>query len=158
MVMHIWTAKKEEALRVPAIRELTGYQAWQKYLMNPTGMMDKLFGKMPGMSSTIGPMLDEIYKNPSVILRTRVEMYMPFMAVLAKQMAAQGQTAPAIDPDAPLMEMNQEVAELSSAPVDASLFEVPKDYAAVSADDMLRDMLKARSAATAAAPTTAEPK
>ena len=40
-----------------------------------------------------------------------------------------------------MMEMNQEVAELSSAPVDASLFEIPKDYAAVPADDMLRDML-----------------
>ena len=158
MVMHIWTAKKEEALRVPAIRELTGYQAWQKYVMNPVGMLQKLFGKMPGMSSAIGPMLDEISKNSSVILRTRVEMYMPFMAVLAKQMAGQSQAPLTLDPDAPVMEMNQEVAELSSAAVDASLFEIPKDYAAVPADDMLRDMLKAQSAATAAAPTTAEPK
>ena len=158
LVMHLWTAKKEEALRVPAIRELTGYQAWQKYVMNPAGTLDKLFGKMPGMSNIMGPTFEEIYKNPSVILRTHIEMYMPFMAAVAKQTAGQDQTVPAIDPDAPLMEMNQEVAELSSAPVDASLFEIPKDYAAVSADDMIREMVKAQSAAMAAAPKTADPK
>jgi hypothetical protein len=158
MVMHIWTAKKEEALRVPAIRELTGYQAWQKYILNPEGMFEKLAGKMPAMSNTIGPLLEEIFKNQSVILRTHMEMYMPFMAVAAKQMAAQGRTFPAIDPNAPLMEMNQEVAELSSAPVDASLFEIPKDYAAVPAGDMIRDMLKAQSAAAAAASQAAGPK
>ena len=93
-----------------------------------------------------------------MILRTHIEMYMPFMAAVAKQTAGQDQTVPAIDPDAPLMEMNQEVAELSSAPVDASLFEIPKDYAAVSADDMIREMVKAQSAAMAAAPKTADPK
>jgi hypothetical protein len=63
-----------------------------------------------------------------------------------------------IDPDAPFMEMNQEVAELSSAPVDASLFEIPKDYAAVAADDMIREMVKVQSAAMAGAPKPAEPK
>jgi hypothetical protein len=56
------------------------------------------------------------------------------------------------------MEMNQEVAELSSAPVDASLFEIPKDYAAVAADDMIREMVKVQSAAMAGAPKPAEPK
>jgi len=149
LVMHIWTARKEEALRVPAIRELTGYQAWQKYVMNPVGMLDKMFGKMPGMSNTMAPMFEELYKNPSVILRMHMEMYMPFLAALARQVPRQDQASPAIDPDAPLMEMNQEVAELSSAPVDASLFEVPRDYAAVPADQMIGQMVKARVAAAA---------
>ena len=158
LAMHIWTAKKEEALRVPAIRELTGYQVWQRYVMNPAGMLAKMFGKMPGMSNTIGPMFDELYKNPSVILRMHMEMYMPLLAALAKQKAGQGQAAPAIDPDAPLMEMNQEVVELSSAPVDASLFEIPKDYAAVPADDMIREMVKAQIAAAAPASKPIEPK
>lgn len=153
MVMHIWTPKKEEVLRVPAIRELTGYQNWQRYVMNPTGMMDKFLGKM-GMSNTLGPILDEMYKNPSVIMRTRMEMYMPFLAVLTKQMAAKDQTQPALDPDAPLMEMTQEVAELSSAPVDASLLEIPADYAAIPADDLVRDMIKQQ---TAAGKTTPAP-
>jgi hypothetical protein len=152
LVMHIWTAKKEEALRVPAIRELTGYQAWQRYIMNPAGMFEKLAGKMPGMSNAIGPLLEELSKNQSVMLRTHTEIYMPFLAVMAKQMATQGQSFPALDPDAPLLEMNQEVAELSTAPVDASLFEIPKDYTAVSADDMFREMFKAKSTAAAVDP------
>jgi hypothetical protein len=42
LAMHIWTPKKEEVLRVPAIRELTGYQNWQRYVMNPAGMLEKL--------------------------------------------------------------------------------------------------------------------
>jgi hypothetical protein len=141
MVMHIWTARKEEALRVPSIRELTGYQAWQRYMLNPAGMFEKLAGKMPGMSDNIRPVIEELFKNPSVILRTHVEMHMPFLvAMLAKQMSGQGQPMPAVDPDAPVLEMNQEVAELSSAPVDGSLFEIPAGYAAVSADDMVREM------------------
>jgi hypothetical protein len=45
--------------------------------------------------------------------------------------------------------MNQEVAELSTAPVDASLFKIPEDYTSVSADDMFREMFKAKSAAVA---------
>jgi len=158
LVMHIWTPKKEEALRVPAIRELTGYQAWQKYVMNPAGVLDKIFGKMPGMSNTMGPLFDELYKSPSVILRMHMEIYMPLLAALARPKVGQGQAAPVIDPDAPFMEMNQEVAELSSAPVDASLFEIPKDYAAVPADDMIREMVKAQTAAMAGTPKPAEPK
>jgi hypothetical protein len=143
MAMHIWTPKKEEVLRVPAIRELTGYQAWQRYVINPVGILDKLLGKMPGMSDSIGSMFDEIYKNPSVILRMRVEIYVPFLAVLAKQMAAQGsQVLPAMDPDAPIMEIDQEVAELSSAPVDASQLEIPAGYTAVAAADLLQAMIK----------------
>jgi hypothetical protein len=89
-------------------------------------------------------MLQEIFKNPSVILRTHMEIYMPFMVAVARQMAAPGQTLPAIDPDAPLLEMNQEVAELSSAPIDAALFEIPKDYAAIPAGDMIHAMINAQ--------------
>lgn len=137
--MHIWTARKEEALRVPAIRDLTGYQAWQRYVLNPVAMLDKLLGKMPGMSGSLGPMLEELYKNPSVILRMRIEVFTPFLATMAKQMA--------IDPDAPLLQMNQEVAELSSSRVDASIFELPKDYTSVSADDLIRESLQAQTAA-----------
>ncbi|HUE01645.1 MAG TPA: hypothetical protein VMR62_18890 [Bryobacteraceae bacterium] len=157
MVMHIWTAKKEEALRVPAIRELTGYYAWQKYVLNPAGMMQKMAGKVPGLSESVGPLLEEIFKNQSVILRSQMEMYMPFLATVAKQMAAKDQPPMDIDPDAPVMVMTQEVAELSSAPVDASLFEIPKDYTAASADDMVKDLLKAQNPAMPIAPKTGAP-
>jgi hypothetical protein len=157
LVMHIWAAKKEEALRLPAIRELTGYQAWQRYIMSPAGMFEKLAGKMPGMANVLGPFLEELSKNQAVMLRTHTEIYLPFLAAMGKQMAGQGKTFPALDPDAPVLEINQEAAELSTAPVDASLFEIPKGYTTVPADDMFHAMFKARAAA-AAAPNTDGPK
>jgi hypothetical protein len=150
LVMHIWTAKPDEALRNPAIRELTGYNQWQKYVMNPMGMLDKLGAKMPGITDTVRPMFEQLFKDQSVILRTHTDLYMPMLATFAKQMAGKGQPL-AIDPDAPLIQMNQEVAELSSDPVDGSLFEIPKEYTAAPADDLIRDMIKAQSAAPAAA-------
>jgi hypothetical protein len=127
LVMQIWTAKASEALNVPAIRELTGYYAWQKYVMDPTAMMTKLMGKMPAMSGTVAPMIEELTKNQSVILRMHMDLY----------------TTQTVDPNAPFMQMNQEVAELSSAPVDAALFEIPKEYTAVQAADLLRTLVEA---------------
>lgn len=142
LVVDIWTAKKDENLRVQALRELAGYYAWQKYVMNPAGIFDKLAGQMPGMKAAMGPLVDEMFKNQSVILRTHMEIYVPLLAGVAKQMAARGQSFPAIDPEAPLMVMDQKIAELSSAPVDAALFEVPKDYSSVAIEDMAREMIK----------------
>lgn len=143
LVMHIWTAKAEEALRNPAIRELTGYNQWQKYILNPAGAMEKIAGKFPGVADTMRPIFDEMFKSQAVIMRNHMEMYMPFLATVAKQMAAQGQAKalPDIDPNAPLMELNQEVAELSSAPVDAGLFEIPKEYTSAAPDDLVKAMM-----------------
>jgi hypothetical protein len=155
MVIHIWTAKKEEVMRLPAVRELTGYQTWQRYIMNPAGIFEKVAGKMPGLTEVIGPLFEEMSKNQSVMLRTHMEIYMPFLAAVAKQAATQGQKFPAIDPDAPLLEMNQEVAELSNAPVDASLFEIPKGYSPAAVGDMVGEMVKAQQAAAPTAVPTA---
>jgi TonB family protein len=143
LVMQIWNAKSGEALRVPAIRELTGFNLWQKYFLNPTGMIENISGKMPAIGGMVTPMLEEILKNQSVILRMHVNMYMPFMVAMAQKMAEQkGGAGVAIDPDAPTMQINQEVVELSNAPVDASLFEIPKEYTASPADDLVRSMVQ----------------
>jgi hypothetical protein len=42
------------------------------------------------------------------------------------------------DPNTPFMETNNEVVEISSAPVDASVFEIPGDYTATSLSDLLK--------------------
>jgi TonB family protein len=142
LVMQIWNAKSGEALRVPAIRELTAFNLWQKYFLNPAGMIENIAGKMPAIGEMVTPMVEEILKNQSVILRMHINMYMPFMAAMAQKMAQQkGGTPVAIDPDAPTMQINQEVVELSNAPVDASLFEIPKEYTAAPADDLVRSLV-----------------
>jgi TonB family protein len=146
LVMQIWSAKPGEALRVPAIRELTGFNLWQKYFLNPAGTIAKMAGKMPAIGEMVTPIVEETLKNQSVILRIHIEMYMPFMAAMAQKMAEQkGAPAPAIDPNAPTIQMNQEVVELSDAPVEASLFEIPKEYTAAPADDLIRAMAQSGS-------------
>jgi TonB family protein len=141
LVMQIWTALPGEALRVPAIRELTGFNLWQKYFLNPATTFEKIAGKIPAAAETVTPIFEELSKNQSVILRMHMDMYMPSIAALAQQVAGQtGGSAGALDANAPIMEMNQEVVELSNAPVDASLFEIPKEYSAAPADDLIRGM------------------
>jgi TonB family protein len=146
LVMQIWNAKTGEALRVPAIRELTGFNLWQKYFLNPAGTIAKMAGKMPAIGEMVTPVVEETLKNQSVILRIHIDMYMPFMAAMAQKMAEQkGGAAAAIDPNAPTIQMNQEVVELSDAPVEASLFEIPKEYTAAPADDLIRGMVQSAS-------------
>ncbi len=153
LAMQIWTAKQGEALRVPTIRELTGFNLWQKYFLNPAGTIARIAGKMPGIGEAVTPMVEETLKNQSVILRVHVDMYMPIMAAMARKMAEKkGDAAVAIDPDVPIMQMNQEVVELSNAPVDASLFEIPKEYTAAPADDLIRGMVQNASEKPASQP------
>ena len=153
MAMQIWTAKQGEALRVPTIRELTGFNLWQRYFLNPAGTIAKVAGKMPGIGEMVTPMIEETLKNQSVILRIHLNMYMPFMAAMARKMAEKkGDTTVAIDPDTPIVQMNQEVVELSDAPVDASLFTISKEYTAAPADDLIRGMLQSASEKPASQP------
>jgi hypothetical protein len=132
IVMHVWNAKASEAINVPVIRELTAYNAWQRYVLSPTAMLEKMTGQMPGAANVLNPMIDEMTKNPTVILRMDMAIYTPLAAMIAKKMPQAGSAQP-IDPDAPFLDFTQDVAELSNAPVDAALFEVPKDYTVVPA-------------------------
>jgi hypothetical protein len=138
MVMQIWSAQRGEALRVPAVRELSGFNLFQRYFMNPQDMFKK-FG-FPGMSDSFDSLFEEMTKDQSVVLRTHMAMYMPGMSAL---LAQSGQTATAA-PNAPFMEMSHEVEELSTKPVEASLFDIPKDYEAAPFEDVLKGSMDSR--------------
>jgi len=95
------------------------------------------------VAASLKPLLEEISRNSAVILRMRIAVHTPMVAMMAQKMAANGQNAAAIDPDAPLIEVSQEVSELSGAPVDAALFEVPKDFTSVAPAVLLGGMMHA---------------
>jgi hypothetical protein len=140
IVMQIWTAKPGEALRLPAIRELAGFNLWQKLFLNPVEMLGPLAPKSSDTGNAMEKLFAEIGKNQSVLLRMHMEMFMPSMGALAAQTAGQ----PAATP---FMQMTQEVAEISTAPVDDTEFLVPADYTAAPFEQVL--------AATFSAKTTA---
>jgi hypothetical protein len=143
MVMQIWTAKPEEALRVQAIRELTGYNLWTSYFMNPGNSIGKMFAALPGFGKGLNSMFEEMAKNKAVILRTRMSLYSSFFAQMAQAMQKQGKPLPeGYDPDAPIVQVSQDAAELSTTPVEDSIFRLPEGYAAVPLEDLMNTLVQ----------------
>ena len=145
MVMQLWSAKPGEAVRVPAIRELTGYSLWSYATMNPTAFVGKTMNQLPGFSDVFENLLKEMQKGTTV-LRMHMEMFMPAMAaMLARMPAGSNPSGASFDPNEPFMQMNQEVAELSAAP--DSVFQVPEDYQEAPAGDLIKGLLAKSQAA-----------
>lgn len=113
-----WFAAPSEKLRVPALWQLSGFELWQRYFINPGEMLEKM---IPGGMAEI---LKGQPKNPSAVLRQTMEMYGPSIPGMNT------------DPNTPMMKMTQEVVELSTAPLADSLFETPSDYTAVDFGDL----------------------
>ena len=83
----------------------------------------------------------------SVMMRLHVEMFMPALAAMMK-MAPQGNPAGAeIDPNAAMMQMTQQVADLSTEPISDSQFDVPAEYTQESADQFMKDLVARATAA-----------
>jgi hypothetical protein len=95
--------------------------------------------QLPGFSDGFEPLMKEMQKGTTV-LRMHIDMFMPGMAAMLKQM-------PAADPDAPFMQMNQEVVELSTAPVPDSVFQIPEGYQEAPAGELVKGLLAKSQAA-----------
>jgi len=121
MVMQIWTAKAEETLRNQAVREMTGYNIWQDRFMNPIATIEKL---IPNGDEIFKTVYGEVTKDKTMLLRTHMAIYMG-----ANQSSD------------PLFEVSNELAEISSAPVDDELFRVPADYQPVAPEEILKYIL-----------------
>jgi hypothetical protein len=146
MVTQVWTATAPEIARVPALREW-GAHISSSRLMNPTAMMQQTLGKLPGLGDGYVPMMDYFSKSNSPMLKSHSEIYMPIMARLAQLLQALGQKPPAgFDSDAPFVETNTEMMEISDAPLDNSIFEVPADYHATDLPDLFKSLIPAPSA------------
>jgi hypothetical protein len=145
--MHIWMSKEGEAGKIPALREWADYNQSAIANMNPTNGLKKLFGAIPGLGESMNTTFQEIMKPNSVMMRLHVEMFMPALAAMMK-MAPQGNPAGAeIDPNAAMMQMTQQVADLSTEPISDSQFDVPAEYTQESADQFMKDLVARATAA-----------
>jgi hypothetical protein len=145
MVMQVWTPKPEEVQRVPVLQEFKNYTAVANFSTNSTEAIKQIMSMMPGMGDGLGAMMAEISKRGSVSLRMHTEVAMPFLAGMMQQMPPQARQAlPAgFDPNAPLMQMNMELVELSADPLEEALFVVPADYQMASLEDILKAAIPA---------------
>jgi len=121
MVLQIWSAKPEEALRVPALRQWAGYAAYSNYLMNPLTALQKIFASMPGSAKGFTSILEE--KTKSLLLKSHTEVYMPMMSRL------------------PLMEINNEIVELSAEPVNDSIFQLPDGFQSAPVEELMKSVI-----------------
>jgi len=158
MVLHIWTALPSEVGRVAALHEFSTVYGDPdaNAVLNPDAIFSKAFGSLPGMGKGFGEMMGAVEQKKAIMLRTNVEMYMPFLATAFQAPNAAGQSQ-SFDPAAPVLEMKTEVEEISAAPVDDSVFEVPRDCQSVSVPDFFRALLPAAGQSPAQAAAQPQP-
>jgi hypothetical protein len=141
MVMRIWTPLPSEVTRVPALSEFAAH-SWQALSADPATSMQQMLPNFPGLSDGLAKMAQEMSKTTGPALRTHVELYVPVLAQLGGLM--QGRTQPPIlgtyDPSTPFAETDNEVVEISTAPVDDSVFNIPSDYQPATLSDLLKAM------------------
>jgi hypothetical protein len=145
LVFQIWTAKPDAALRIPAIHELAGYSSYQDATMNPLASLATLLNQMPGVGQGLEAMLKQIH-DAGIVLRMHVDLFMPALAAILERVGVNG--ASALDPAAPMFQINHELVELSTTPVPDSALEVPRGYQEAAASEIIQARLaKTRPAA-----------
>jgi hypothetical protein len=149
MVMHLWTAKQSEVMKNPAIRELAGYNLYSYSVLNPIGMMEKMFQQMPGFGDAFTGLVKELKSGGTpAMTRMQMELFMPMIAAMAKQNPQAAAMFGNFDGESPLMTMTQNLSELSSAAVPESVFQMPEGYKSVPPADIIKMMFgKAMAAA-----------
>lgn len=140
IVMHLWYPAQTEVARVPALGEFASF--WSDhtsasgYVSGLTAGMQKLLVNYPALASGLAAMAADSFKNRGVMLKTDIDVYAPVLAQLAPMMKAQGM--PSFDLSAPILEFSSEAVEVSSTPIDDSVFGAPRGYRAVPIAEFLR--------------------
>jgi hypothetical protein len=137
VVMQVWRASQDEIAHNPALTEFVKYSNLTASSMDPLAALRQLPGPMQGLSESFRPVFEEMSRDQALLLRTHMEASSPMMSVLMPQ------GAPGIDPNAPLMSSDQEIAELSADPVDESIFGVPMGYKKVEIEEIFKDQVSA---------------
>jgi hypothetical protein len=77
-----------------------------------------------------------------VILRMHMDVFMPgLMAAMAKMPSDQNPLGPGFDANAPFMQINQELSELSTAPIADAVFQVPEGFESAPVADLMKTMI-----------------
>ena len=110
-------------------------------LKNPAQGMNKIFGGMPGFGDGMKKMFEEFGQRKTVMLRTEMQLYSSMFAQMAQHMQKEGQPLPpSYDPNAPFIQVTQEVDELSTAPLEDALFQVPEGYQVSPMADLMKTL------------------
>jgi len=142
VVLQIWLAQPDEVARNPALREFIASGSQSIGGLNPADEIRKMTSLLPGIGDGLSSFLKELADAHSVALRTHAAVYMPILALLAARPAAgtAGNPLGDFDPNTPLVEMTQDLAEISTAPIADSMFAIPEGYTAAPVADIISAM------------------
>jgi len=121
LATRIWMAAPAEFLRKPALRELAAFSQWQRYFMNTAGAF-------PGWQSAFAEMI----RSGGVALRTHAAVRVDVPGIASAYAL-------------PMTETNEEVAEITTGPIDESLFRIPSEYTAAPFKDLIRGAMETAS-------------
>jgi hypothetical protein len=138
MIVRFWTAKPSEVQRIGSLREFMNYSQQSSAFLNPADLIRHMTGKIAGFAQGIGSMIDDVQKDRSVLLKAHLEMQMPFMARMAQQ-TGKG----AMDPDKPFVTVDQSLVEISDAPVQDAVFQVPKGFQPAPMEELIKALMPA---------------
>ena len=145
VAIQVWMAKPAKAPPIPAVRELTAHSMSNPRFsqwIDPANILVTVFGAMPGLGDGLSQMFQEVEKSKSPVFKWHMEASMPGMAAALQNMQKQqGRALPdGLDPNAPFSVVDSEVVELSTAPVDDAVFQVPADYHAAPFEDVVKSV------------------
>jgi len=151
MKFQTWKPKASEFERVPALKELATYSDRNQGFNNPATMLRQLVSAMPGMGENADKMMAEVTKGGSVALGMRIGFFMPGLAKMMEQAQAQAKAkgdavpaAPALPADdKPIAEVDFDLTELSTGPLEDGIFVIPAGYKEAPAEDLVKGMLAA---------------
>ena len=136
MEMHCWIAPAAEVARFAGLKQLAAFSARDKGALDPTQALQRVLGQMPGFGDQLRKPLSELMNGTgNSMLRMTAAVYVPALA----------QAEPPIDPSFPMEEIKTELLELSTAPIDDSVFSVPADYRSAPLEDLIQALFPAPS-------------
>jgi hypothetical protein len=139
--MQFWVAPAAEMRRTPALTELAEYAERAHRAFDPAQMIQYTFSMVPGMGDSLRAPLEALLQaNSGLVLKVHSGVYIP---ALAQLMAASGRAPAGVDPNGPFAEFGMDVAEISSAPIEDSVFAVPADYQAAPFAQLIQRQLQA---------------
>jgi TonB family protein len=122
--MHIVSAGADQAVKFPAIWEYNGYLAWSVRNMNPVETMRALLAMMPGMGDGLAKLIEDGAKEPALMLKTEITMS---MAMLGTE---------------PVVHLTQTLTEISTAPIDDALFQIPTGFNEATVSEIMQALTK----------------
>ena len=130
MEIHTWLASPDELNRIPALRQYAATAQRALSVSAAGDAMEKLFDQLPGVADKMRLLTDEAARNAgSLTLKTQAALYIP-----------KG------DPNAPMLTTTNDLAEISSDPIDDSVFAVPPDFQLAPPAELVKALLPARPA------------